>query len=285
MLSLSSFFSPQKEVFYTQLPSDTSPSELPSASWKKGSSWFNLFAIGICVLCTLINISLLGVRPRSPLLSHTANGLYTRRQIDSLRRPSQFIGLQTVHRATQLPSLSTTVYAHVISPIDKDKPSTVSGNDPKSYYSPNGLGTISPEDRQVKVSRTASTIMQFRATDFGMEICELHISIPDNTSTPFLELPNVPLDIYFLDQPKMLYPDSLSYATRPPRKQLLTRVRLENEMEWSHRFGCTMDELLTFEIACPPRPIGQSISCEMSWWQNRENPSPGVFFFFNNKTE
>ncbi|KAG7100298.1 hypothetical protein E1B28_002073 [Marasmius oreades] len=284
MFSISSVLSPRTEIRYRELPSETSLLESPQSRENKRPRP-RVIAVGICILCTLVNLFLIrgpsSTTNSFPLLSRTSNGLYTRRQIDSLRRPSQFIGLQNVHRGTPPPSLSTTIYAHVISPVSKNKPSEVYGNDPKSYFSPHGLGTISPEDRQIKVSDSTSTIMQFRVMDFGMEVCELHISIPkatNSSSEPSLKFPSVPLNIHLLDKPEMLYADTLSYSTRPTRKQLFARVRLEYGMEWSHHFGCSMDDLLTFEISCPPPHYSnvKSDVCELGWWQDKENPSPGI---------
>ncbi|KAJ8093880.1 hypothetical protein PM082_009747 [Marasmius tenuissimus] len=171
----------------------------------------------------------------------------------------------------------TTLYPEVLSPINRADPSVVYGNDPRSRFAPHLFATISPEDRQVNVSDTLSTIFQFRAVDFGMEICELRVSIPQQSSDnpAALVLPSSILEFYRLDQKHQLYSDTLSYSTRPRRHYLLARLHLEYGMEWGHRFSCTMDELLIFELTCP---LGAHPgTCDVSWWQDRDSPSPGLF--------
>ncbi|EEB90120.1 hypothetical protein MPER_11717 [Moniliophthora perniciosa FA553] len=162
---------------------------------------------------------------------------------------------------------TTTIYPSVLSPINKDEPQKVYGNDPKSYFHPL-VGTISPEDRQVWVSST------FRAMDFGMETCELHISIPaanQSLDSP-LVLPDYHLELYRLDVAVSLYADTLAYANRPKRLNRFPNVNLEYGLEWGHRFACSMDELLTFELACPIS--AKPGACDTEWWQDREEPNP-----------
>ncbi|KAG2052018.1 hypothetical protein BDR06DRAFT_958385 [Suillus hirtellus] len=70
-------------------------------------------------------------------------------------------------------------------------------------------GTISPDDRKVHVTQSVSTISQFRAIDWGMESCELHVVIlPMDRPTTLALYPlnaTVPVDI-----------STLSFNVRPP---------------------------------------------------------------------
>ncbi|KAJ7586817.1 hypothetical protein C8J56DRAFT_786753 [Mycena floridula] len=187
--------------------------------------------------------------------------------IDSLRRPSQFIGLERYYQrlgASPEPA-SFTNYPILLSPIDMTQPSRVFGNDPKSYIS--AIGTVAPEDRQV------STVVQFRALDFGMEICELQIITPNTTSINVL-LPSGPIELYELKAgPKPLHEATLSWSSRPARGELLELISFHPRMTWRRRFSCLMDELFTFELSCPV--TAESKQCNLDWWQAQEHPSPG----------
>ncbi|THV07093.1 hypothetical protein K435DRAFT_788864 [Dendrothele bispora CBS 962.96] len=273
----------QKEYPYTELPSpDSELLEHEPTFVHKGTSKSRSAALVICLLCTLINVAL-NVLPLgsdsnmypSRTTFPSSKGLSTRREIDTLRRPSQSIGLQSIHR-NKTASRATTIYPYILSPINENDPTVVYGNDPKGYLHPL-VGTISPEDRQMRASNTFSTVAQFRVMDFGMEICELQIRIPANQSTDeeSFEIASQGLVIYRLDQATSLYADTLSYASRPSRLEKFADVRLDYGMEWTHRFACTMDEILTFEVACPIS--AKPGECEVNWWQNREKPNPAIF--------
>ncbi|KAJ7595764.1 hypothetical protein C8J56DRAFT_1115887 [Mycena floridula] len=166
-------------------------------------------------------------------------------------------------------------YPIVLSPIDKTQPLRIFNNDPKRHLVP--IGTISPEDRQMKASETVSTVVQFRALDFGMEMCELQIVIP-NMTLPTYILPSVRIELHTLRTgSKQLHEDTLSWSTRPPREALLDFIDFQPGMIWKRRFSCASDKLFTFELSCP---TGTDEQCELDWWQDQENPSPGEFSIY-----
>ncbi|KAG2111641.1 uncharacterized protein F5147DRAFT_573363 [Suillus discolor] len=131
-------------------------------------------------------------------------------------------------------------------------------------------GTISPNDRKVHVTQTVSTIFQFRAIDWGMENCELHVAIPpvDRPTTLALYRLNatVPLDI-----------STLSFNVRPPRVAKLSNIVLgQDSLDWHRKLSCAMDDVLVFELACSEDEV--SGSCDIEWWQAREETAPGECF-------
>ncbi|KAG2039749.1 hypothetical protein BDR03DRAFT_859530 [Suillus americanus] len=122
-------------------------------------------------------------------------------------------------------------------------------------------GTISPDDRKV------STIFQFRAIDWGMENCELHVALPpvDRPTTLALYRLNatVPVDI-----------STLSFNVRPPRVAKLGNiVPGKDSLDWHRKLSCAMDDVLVFELACSEDE--SSSSCDIEWWQAHKETAPG----------
>ncbi|KAG2097522.1 uncharacterized protein F5147DRAFT_583467 [Suillus discolor] len=125
-------------------------------------------------------------------------------------------------------------------------------------------GTISPDDRKV------STIFQFRAIDWGMENCELHVAIPpmDRPTTLALYRLNatVPVDI-----------STLSFNVRPPRVAKLDNIVLgQDSLNWHRKLSCVMDDVLVFELGCSEDE--SSSTCDIEWWQAHKDIAPGQYF-------
>ncbi|KAG2341077.1 hypothetical protein BDR05DRAFT_888803 [Suillus weaverae] len=131
-------------------------------------------------------------------------------------------------------------------------------------------GTISPDDRKVHVTQTVSTIFQFRAIDWGMESCELHVALPpvDRPTTLALYRLNatVPVDI-----------STLSFNVRPPRVAKLGNiVPGQHSLDWHRKLSCAMDDVLVFELGCSEdEPSGR---CDIEWWQTHNMTAPGQYF-------
>ncbi|KAG1765394.1 hypothetical protein EV702DRAFT_981590 [Suillus placidus] len=131
-------------------------------------------------------------------------------------------------------------------------------------------GTISPDDRKVHVTQTVSTIFQFRAIDWGMEICELHVALPpvDRPTTLALYRLNatVPVDI-----------STLSFNVRPPRVAKLDNiVPGQHSLDWHRKLSCAMDDVLVFELGCSEDEL--SGRCDIEWWQAHNMTAPGQYF-------
>ena len=119
-----------------------------------------------------------------------------------------------------------------------------------------------------------TTIVQFRAIDFGMERCELQLAIQpqvsDITPKPFT------LEIFRLNSTLPLDTQALTYDTRPPRVSKVTAVEVNRAVvtHWSRNFACASDEVLTFELACIPTL--DDGDCRVEWWQNKKDPKTGM---------
>ncbi|EGN92260.1 hypothetical protein SERLA73DRAFT_173018 [Serpula lacrymans var. lacrymans S7.3] len=115
------------------------------------------------------------------------------------------------------------------------------------------IGTISPEDRRVHITPTISTILQFRALDFGMEHCQLQVVLPTSVAS-----------------------NTLSYKTCPGFIGKIADIKVDYGLTWSHNFTCATDEVITFELACSSskNPGGE---CYVDWWQTKGQSNPAVF--------
>ncbi|EPT00052.1 hypothetical protein FOMPIDRAFT_1123387, partial [Fomitopsis schrenkii] len=99
-----------------------------------------------------------------------------------------------------------------------------------------------------------STIVQFRAIDYGMEACELKLTMNPDTVTRT---------------------KTSNYKTQPPRVAKVASIRVDPRLNttWHRNFGCTSDELLTFEMACQPGI--EDADCHLEWWQTNQHPTSG----------
>ncbi|PPQ68712.1 hypothetical protein CVT26_003618 [Gymnopilus dilepis] len=239
-----------------------------------GNSRLSWIALIVCLLCTFVNAFLtLRSTSVSPYTFPSATSFLTtrgmsRKDIDSLRRPSQFIGLD------QIPLNSTTTvprsfvnFPLLMAQANAERPYEV--NKPQSgEWSP--IGTVYPELGEMVVTSSISTFVQFRALDYGMERCELSIHIPAEEPSRPLLLPTSPIQIYNVTQSSRLYPESVSYAKRPKRDHLIGEPLLRRNSTWNYNFPCVMDELYTFEVACRD---AERVHCETKWTQDKEHGS------------
>ncbi|KAI0078580.1 hypothetical protein K474DRAFT_1641210 [Panus rudis PR-1116 ss-1] len=121
-------------------------------------------------------------------------------------------------------------------------------------------GRVSPPDRRLIVSGDVTTIAQFRVLDFGMERCQLAISLPrlgQETSHPFVFQGNpdtgVRLDVYELQADKKLPLEAakLSWRSKPKRGQRVgTIVARPGAEEKLPEFPCKWGEHHAFEVTC-----------------------------------
>ncbi|KAH7905339.1 hypothetical protein BJ138DRAFT_1017842 [Hygrophoropsis aurantiaca] len=152
-------------------------------------------------------------------------------------------------------------------------------------------GTVFPYDKKVLVTNTVSTVVQFQAIDWGMEICELHLDIPQSiTTSTSAHRTSANLVLYRLNATHRLDITSLSYHNRPSRVSKLANLHLglgdvtasdniifSEGVRWHRRFACTTDEVLSFELGCAVSPEvveSEAESCHVEWWQNRDKKTP-----------
>ena len=110
----------------------------------------------VVILCTLLNITLsvfptvFTQRKEVP----QADTLITRQNIHHLRRPNQYIGFDEIQRPIPPVSRQLTTYPILLSLVDAASPDTVFDDDfaMQMVHS----GTITPDDRRVRVTPTVS---------------------------------------------------------------------------------------------------------------------------------
>ncbi|KAH8809636.1 hypothetical protein DL96DRAFT_1473506 [Flagelloscypha sp. PMI_526] len=147
--------------------------------------------------------------------------------------------------------------------VDSARPKEVLDQDFASYSS--SVGTIYPETRRVWVTRSISTIAQFRTLDYGMEICELHLKFPP----PFPGKEPVRVSLYRLDSNRMVNPNTLSHKTAPSRVVKLAEID-QSIGEYTRNLTCVSDQLLTFELGCSD---GSNSHCVLDWLQTPRQKS------------
>ncbi|KAF5378250.1 hypothetical protein D9757_009143 [Collybiopsis confluens] len=161
--------------------------------------------------------------------------------------------------------------------IDKANPHRVLG-DYSGQMQMTSLGTVVSEHRTVLMKGGISTVVQFRAMDWGMETCELHISIPRETSNLTISRPNQSISVFQLNTTIVQDGTTLSYNTRPPPFLKLTDLTVDsaNGAVWKQEFSCSEEEILTFELACPVTEQTEN-GCHVEWIQEK-SPLDAVIF-------
>ncbi|THH23228.1 hypothetical protein EUX98_g7954 [Antrodiella citrinella] len=225
----------------------------------------------VCVVCTLANLLVLRItefkEANPPSLKH-------------LRRPSQFPGLDKIERPVPPIERSIVNFPFVVARIDKQNPKTVVPEN-----APNGVAN----GNRVKVTSAISTVLQFRALDWGMESCELTVRLPgeemvvDNSrseSTASLVLGPTHNHIYVhavipatngSSSDDAFNPTTLTYASRPELGEKIGSLHLDYGFEWTHTFPCAMDSLHAFVLTAADD------STHVEWWQDRQSVLPAVY--------
>ena len=117
-------------------------------------------------------------------------------------------------------------------------------------------------------------IGQFRVHDYGMERCAIIAQVPDY---PTLVAKNQTLvargntsaiEVWWLDLDESgpLHANTLSWQTRPPRKQFLGHIAVEaGKTSQTSDFDCgPSNSFRAFELACPP----SQDECFLDFWQD-----------------
>ncbi|KAI0060425.1 hypothetical protein BV25DRAFT_1788721, partial [Artomyces pyxidatus] len=136
-------------------------------------------------------------------------------------------------------------------------------------------GTDAPEARRVEVTNMISTVIQFRAIDWGMESC----AADPKYGLPALYLGNGSnvIDIYALVSgpgksglDDVIDGNRLSYRARPALGDKVASVKVDYGTTWTHRFHCAMDSLHAFVLTAG------SEATSVQWWQDKQSESPGM---------
>ncbi|KAG6816783.1 hypothetical protein H0H87_003046 [Tephrocybe sp. NHM501043] len=223
----------------------------------------------ICIACTAMNVFTLYLN--SWVNHRDGNFALNRKTIHTLRRPSQYIGFDTITRPSPPIARNFTNFPFGVAQINADEPFKIFDAHSTRFMSLSG--TVYPEDKKVVVVNKVSTIMQFRAIDYGMEICELQINLP-LMSTPAGEIKVI--SIYRLESSVPLDLETLSYMTSPRRIGRLGEIRAlpSQETHWHRRMSCTLEEVITIELSCP-QDIPINSRCNLEWSQHKEEATPG----------
>ncbi|OBZ67428.1 hypothetical protein A0H81_12746 [Grifola frondosa] len=263
-LPLSSFSDDEVESEVSDATLTTSTRTVPSIG-----PW----TVIICLACTFANIFVTVFYPLDRADLPTASRM-TQKDIHHLRRPSQYIGLDEIARPSPPIPRQFDNYPILITQVDSAHREKVFDDDARAYMS--RIGTITPEDRRVHVSNTVSSIIQFRAIDYGMEFCELRLRMEPGSSIA-ASMNTFMLNVYRLNATVPLDTTEVNYKTRPPRvaKVGVVEVNPTTETVWHERFFCLLDEVLTFELTCTP--AADEEGCRAEWWQDKVDPRTAIF--------
>ncbi|VDC03527.1 unnamed protein product [Peniophora sp. CBMAI 1063] len=224
---------------------DGSNKEQPGLSERR--SWRLIYwAFAASILCMAGNISIMSLKSRT--------GATAKTDALQLQFASTYMGLdRALLHSTASSSLPDIVnFPLAFGVVDSASPNKVSI---ETSHRVTSFGTHFPEDRIVSLSVTATTFVQFWAGDFGMERCTLELALraPD-ASDGALQLSDLPLrvEVYTLQEPRVMGLHDLSYNARPRRAGIFTTwdVRDLNMTHESPEFACSSGTIHTFELAC-----------------------------------
>ncbi|KAJ7153220.1 hypothetical protein C8R46DRAFT_912454 [Mycena filopes] len=203
-----------------------------------------------------------------------------------LRYPNPYIGLEHAVLAHPAPRTPIVNFPLLLAQINSSAPNAVGLQQPHFSTS---FGMIYPEDREFLVQEAVSTIAQFRTLDFRMERCVAVLEIPSaadirdfpNKTVELLsDGPRVPLELWFLDAGEDIEPQTLSWARRPKRARLLSRMDVTHgaasqgvQLE-SPAFACPARTLATLEISC------STPGCRLWFRQDKKLPRLGELEVF-----
>ena len=131
---------------------------------------------------------------------------------------------------------------------------------------------MTPTRLILRFSLQVSTIVQYRTVDFGMEACELVLSIPElgaplEDHGSFAMHPGSRFDVFRLAATHPVDPLTLTYRNKPARADKVATLEAhenQNQDIVTHRFPCPSASLHVFEIACT-----QGEECLLDVWSSQ----------------
>ncbi|KAI0923925.1 hypothetical protein AcW1_006740 [Taiwanofungus camphoratus] len=192
-------------------------------------------------------------------MSHIFRNSFSDANMASLELANPYIGLDDLYK-------SGIVNASKIGPIlNMPRVATQIYYDRQNEPAPSGehdylteYGTMTPHKKHLRVDKKTHTIVQFRATDFGMEDCSLVLRLPRfdeelEGSSPFImeadTQPGPLLEICRLISERSL--DAREWRSCPACvKEMAPVVARAGEETLISGFPCPWGSLHTFEIAC-----------------------------------
>ncbi|KAF8549285.1 hypothetical protein OG21DRAFT_612143 [Imleria badia] len=122
-------------------------------------------------------------------------------------------------------------------------------------FSEQQFGPVPLVERRLLVTPQISTVAQFRAMDFGMELCTLAVGVPtlNESDGQVMSPPSFMLDVYTLPIRERLKLRAFSYSSLPglTTKTLFAQLELsEGTIVQTPRFPCRTLSYHTFFLAC-----------------------------------
>ncbi|KAJ3574345.1 hypothetical protein NP233_g1830 [Leucocoprinus birnbaumii] len=257
---------------YSLLPKDESSAgdldggyrEPRSTSIWRATKW----AIIICTLLILVDIAIY-LRIRHILFS-------TDLHPDELPIQNPYIGLDELYSLTDVkpskfdPLINVPILATQISRAEPDKAFPVDTHQWLSDY-----GTLSPPDRNLHVTNTINTIVQFHILDWGMEKCAITVRLParDAVLPHEYELKDtrgtIRLDICELEATRPLNSLDLTWKKHPKCFEHVGTIdaRVGEEVKLEPFFDCQSGTFRAFEISCSP----EMPDCGVNVWSNHND--------------
>lgn len=126
-----------------------------------------------------------------------------------------------------------------------------------------------------------STVLQFRALDWGMESCELTVRIPgedmvvdnnqsNSTASLILGPTHNHIYVHALASEQVFDVKTLTYASAPKIGEKIGSLHLDYGFEWTHTFPCAMDSLHAFVLKAADD------EAHVEWWQDKQSLLPGT---------
>ncbi|KXN86007.1 hypothetical protein AN958_10617 [Leucoagaricus sp. SymC.cos] len=183
-----------------------------------------------------------------------------------------YIGLGEMYSSTDIapskfdPLINVPILATQISRAEPDKVFPVDTHQWLSDY-----GTLSPPDRNLHVTNTINTIVQFHILDWGMEKCAFTVRLPAQDAF----LPHeytvkdirgtLRLDICELDATRPLNPLDLTWRKRPKciKHAGTIDARVGEEVQLAS-FACQTGTFRAFEVSC----AHDTPNCWVNVWSN-----------------
>ncbi|KAJ6584726.1 hypothetical protein B0H19DRAFT_1106279 [Mycena capillaripes] len=214
----------------------------------------------LCLLTACVSILVMVVAQRPSTNNLSLFDLQSKSLQDSLqgvRRPSQFLGLEKINR-TSTHELSIINFPFLVARIDESRPSSVLTG---GRVEIDGL-----ETHLVEITRTISSVVQFRCIDWKLETCTLHLHIPAG-------LFDGDIDVYSLRSDNVLDANRLTFNNRPGIENKVASIRsqVEKAVQWHHGFHCSMDSIHTFLLT------SDTSDTAVSWRQNGNTEHAAVF--------
>jgi len=195
--------------------------------------------------------------------------------LGTLRRPSQFIGLDRVQNLPPVPP-PTLIYPNQIVMINQADPTHVYKEDPERVKQLSPL--TAPEVRTFRINRDFSSLVEFVSIDYKMERCELSLTTAhkgaalhehSNYNATFGTGKNI-IDIWQVATPLPIDAGTMSYNTRPAREAKIDTIDIGYGTNFTYGFHCLPDALYAFEFSAA------NDGTFVEWQQDHFSPTPGV---------